>query len=128
MPVERVPADMNDWQETWHHVHSVLGRKWAFHVLRALDEGDHGFNELKERLGVRSKPLSARLSDLRCVGLVEREVVATTPPATTYRLTDDGEEFVAALRRIEEMTDVVSCGCDDDCETLSVADPPVCEC
>jgi DNA-binding HxlR family transcriptional regulator len=119
---------MDDWQETWHHVHRVLGHKWALHVLRALADGDHGFNELKDELGVRSKPLSARLSDLRCVGLVKRSVTATTPPRTTYRLTDDGAEFVDVLVNLEEMADVVPCGCDDDCETLSIADPPVCEC
>ncbi|MFC3476220.1 winged helix-turn-helix transcriptional regulator [Halobacterium litoreum] len=128
MPVERDPSDMDDWQETWHRVHDVLGHKWAFHVLRALADGDRGFNGLKDDLRVRSKALSARLSDLRCAGLVEREVEATTPPRTTYRLTEEGAEFVGALLRIEEMADVVPCGCGDDCETLSVADPPTCEC
>ena len=119
---------MNDWQETWHHVHAVLGRKWAFHVLRALSDGEHGFNELKRRLGVTAKPLSERLSELRCVGLVERDVTPNTPPESHYRLTADGERFVSALLRVEELVDVVACDCEDDCESFAVGDPPTCEC
>lgn len=124
----RVGPDMDDWQDTWHSLHRVLGHKWAVHVLRALAAGDHGFSALEDRLGVRSKALSERLSDLECVGLVERTVTATSPPRTSYSLTEDGEEFVGVLRELETLTDVVPCDCEDNCETFSVADPPVCEC
>jgi len=61
---------MDDWRETWHGLHDVLGGKWAFHVLRALDEEPQGFNALGDALGVRPKTLSARLSELRCRGFV----------------------------------------------------------
>lgn len=111
------------WQRTWHHLRDALGGKWAFHVLRALWERDHGFNELKRRLrGVTAKTLSRRLSELECAGLVDRRVEATSPPASRYSLTDDGREFVALLRRMEELVDVVDCACRDDCSTLVVGE------
>lgn len=127
--------------------------KWAVHASRALADGEHGFNELEDRLGVRSEALFERLRDLRCVGLVERSVTASAPPETSYRLTETGEEFVAVLLDLEALTGVVACDCNDkerskpgdrardsvsdcdctaksdnDCESMAVGDPAVCEC
>jgi DNA-binding HxlR family transcriptional regulator len=115
---------MDDWRETWHGLHDVLGGKWAFHVLRALDEEPQGFNALGDALGVRPKTLSARLSELRCRGFVDREVHPTTPPTTTYRLTARGEEFVSYLRAMEEL--VEPCDCADPCVVLPSELPARC--
>lgn len=104
-----------DWQRTWHAVRDVLGSKWAFHVVRALIGGDAGFNELQRRLdGVTAKVLSERLRELRCLGFVTREVHATSPPTTTYSLTEPGEELASILGDVESLVDVVECP-DGDC-------------
>ena len=78
----------DDWRRTWHAVRDVLGSKWAFHVVRTLAEDEQGFNDLKRELdGVTAKTLSERLRELRCLGFVDKEVHAISPPTTTYRLT-----------------------------------------
>ena len=104
-----------DWRRTLHAIQDVLGAKWTLHVLHALDREPAGFNELKRRLdGVTAKVLSERLHELRCLGFVTREVHATVPPSTTYRLTDAGEQLAGTLGELESMVDVVEC-VDGDC-------------
>jgi DNA-binding HxlR family transcriptional regulator len=115
---------MDDWRETWHGLHEVLGGKWAFHVLRALSEEPRGFNALSRDLGVRSKTLSKRLTELRCRGFLDREVHPTTPPTTTYRLTPKGEAFVSHLRAMEQL--VEPCDCAESCVVLPGELPAEC--
>jgi DNA-binding HxlR family transcriptional regulator len=123
-PSEGVDPAASDWREVWDGLGDALGGKWAFHVLRALDEGPAGFNELRRRVGdVTAKTLSTRLHELRCRGFVERSVVATAPPATRYALTDAGREFVSALRALEREAEHVDCDCcpgEEDCRVVTV--------
>ena len=105
-------------RRTWRHLEATLGSKWTLRVLRRLATGDARFNELRRDVGgVTAKTLSARLDDLRCAGLVARTVHATSPPATSYALTDPGREFAAVLERLEPLVSVVDCGstADDEC-------------
>lgn len=108
----------SDWQTTWHALHGLLGAKWSMHVLRLLDTGSYGFNELKREIdGVTAAMLSRRLKELECHGFVDRSVEATTPPTTTYRLTEHGREFARHLRTMEGMVDVGRC--EQRCECTS---------
>lgn len=100
---------MDDWRRTWHGLYDLLGGKWAFHVLRALADEERGFNDLRRDLGTTAKVLTERLRELECRGFLVREVHATSPPTTTYRLTDAGREFAAALRDLERQVEVVDC-------------------
>lgn len=93
----------------------LLGRKWTVPLLLALREEPRGFNALERHLGVTSKPLAERLDALRCRGFVTRTVHPTTPPTTTYRLTDGGHAFadqVAALADGVALTDCPEGGTD----------------
>lgn len=109
----------SNWQATWHSLHALLGAKWTSHVLRLLTDGDRGFNEMKVELdGITATMLSRRLSELECHGLVDRSVAATSPPTTTYRLTDRGTAVAERLRALEDVVQVETCdtaadGCDD---------------
>jgi DNA-binding HxlR family transcriptional regulator len=120
----------SDWQATWHSLHALLGRKWTLHVLRLLSTGSHGFNEMKRELdGVTATMLSRRLEELACHGLVDRTVEETTPPSTTYRLTERGATFADRLRELEWLVQRGRCE-DDACvdageECVTVA--PCCE-
>lgn len=115
------PSD--DWRRTWHAVRDVLGSKWAFHVVRALAEEPRGFNDLERELeGVTSKTLSERLRELRCLGFVDKEVHATSPPTTTYRLTDHGEELADLMVEVESLVAVVECP-DRDCPVPPATTP-----
>lgn len=105
----------DDWRRTWHAIRDLFGSKWAFHVLRSLATEEHGFNDLKRDLdGVTAKTLSERLRELRCLGFVEREVHTTSPPTTTYRLTDAGNSLAAIMGDVESLIEVAECP-DRDC-------------
>ncbi|MFC4248241.1 winged helix-turn-helix transcriptional regulator [Natribaculum luteum] len=103
-----------DWQATWHSLRELLGSKWSFHVLRLLRGGSYGFNEMQRELdGLTAAVLSRRLKELECHGLVDRSVEATTPPTTTYRLTDSGQEVTRLLSELEDLVDVRDCERDE---------------
>lgn len=109
-----------DWRDIWDGLNRALGRKWGVHVLRLLAAEPLGFNDLRRRLdGPTAKTLSERLTELRCVGLVDRHVEATSPPSTRYQLTPAGERFVGALAELEDQVELFECGCEDDCEVIS---------
>ena len=58
------------------------------------NSGCAGFNELKRELGnVSSKTLSVTLRDLEEKELIDRRVLATTPPTVKYYLTVSGWEL-----------------------------------
>lgn len=110
-----------DWRALWHGLNKALGRKWGVHALRLLAEEPLGFNELRRRLdGPTAKTLSERLTELRCAGLIERHVEATSPPSTRYELTSAGERFVEVLGALEHEVELVECGCAEDCEMITV--------
>lgn len=119
----------DDWQRRWHALRDVLGSKWACHVVRALAREERGFNDLARTLdGVTAKTLSERLRELRCRGFVEKEVHDTTPPTTTYRLTEQGHRLAAILGELEAFVEVVACP-DGDCAVPPGGDPDCpCEC
>ncbi|WP_049901105.1 winged helix-turn-helix transcriptional regulator [Halococcus agarilyticus] len=120
-PPEHAVEESAEWQAVWHGLHRALRGKWAMHVLRLLFEGPRGFNEMRRELdGPTAKTLSERLTELRCHGLVERRVEATSPPSTRYELTPAGRQFVGVLRELEAEVDLVECGCAEDCEVATV--------
>jgi len=123
------PGGSDDWRRTWHAVRDVLGSKWAFHVVRALAVDERGFNDLKRELdGVTAKTLAERLRELRCLGFVEKEVHATSPPTTTYRLTEHGASLAGVLADVESLVEVVECP-DGDCPVAPTATPDcACDC
>lgn len=114
-----------EWQATWHALREVLGSKWSLHVLRLLHSGSYGFNEMKREIdGVTAAMLSRRLKELRCHGFVERSVTTSTPPRTTYRLSDAGLRFAELLQEMEAMTTVMTdsegdpAACSDDLDLV----------
>ncbi|EMA44184.1 winged helix-turn-helix transcriptional regulator [Halococcus saccharolyticus] len=120
-PPESATEESSEWRAVWHGLHQALRGKWAMHVLRLLFEGPRGFNEMRRELdGPTAKTLSERLTELRCHGLVERHVEATSPPSTRYELTPAGRRFVAVLRELEVEVDLVECGCAEECEVATV--------
>ena len=120
-PERMISEEMPEWQAVWHGLHRTLSGKWAVHVLRLLFEEPRGFNEMRRALdGPTAKTLSKRLTELRCHGLVERHVEATSPPSTRYELTPAGRRFVAVLRELENEVDLVECECEEPCEIVTV--------
>jgi DNA-binding HxlR family transcriptional regulator len=77
----------------------VIGGKWAVVVLAHLKDGAHRYGELRRRMpDVSEKVLTTRLRELEAAGLVERTSDGGTPPAVTYRLSEEAAELAPALR------------------------------
>jgi DNA-binding HxlR family transcriptional regulator len=75
-------------------IRPVLGKitdKWAVMILTVLCPKAARFNEIKRRLeGITHKALADALKRLERNGLVTRTVLATTPVAVEYRITQLG--------------------------------------
>ncbi|MDZ7730714.1 MAG: helix-turn-helix domain-containing protein [Natrialbaceae archaeon] len=107
-----------DSQHSWHHLRTILGSKWALQVLQVLSTGQYGFNEMQRTIdGITATMLSRRLKELECHGVVTKQVEPTTPPSTTYELTDEGYQFVEVLQQLESMVTIVECSGESECTT-----------
>ena len=78
-----------------HGLLDTVAKKWSLLIIAILgNEGEKGFNELKKELGcISPKPLSDTLKSLESMGLVNKQVLATSPPTVKYSLTQDGWEL-----------------------------------
>jgi DNA-binding HxlR family transcriptional regulator len=84
---------------------SVGLNKWSVPVLVTLCAGDDAraqrFSELRERLpGISPRALTLALKALTDAGVVDRTVLATFPPATTYELARRGRALEPAVRGV----------------------------
>lgn len=80
----------------------LLQEKWVLHIVRALLEGPHGFNDLARAVGgVNTTTLSARLEHLERVGVVIKTIESTMPPRTRYELSESGR----ALHQVVDAID-----------------------
>lgn len=76
-----------------------IGRRWAGAVLLAGAQGARRFTEFRKLVpGISDRLLSQRLRELDAFGLLEREVIPTTPVQILYRPSATGTELVAALQ------------------------------
>lgn len=79
----------------------LLGGAWTPNVIWYLSECPRRFGELRADIPrVSSKVLTARLRALEAKGVVNRRVVATSPPSVEYSLTDLGRELIPVIRAI----------------------------
>lgn len=79
----------------------LVGKKWHLTTIRYLMDGPKRFNELKAVMNpMSSRTLSAVLSELREVGIVERVVQSESPISVSYRLTDKGSDLIRVLREM----------------------------
>lgn len=80
---------------------AFLGGAWTPNIIWYLRAGPRRFNELRrDVVGVSGKVLSQRLRRLHSDGIVERRVMATSPPTVEYELTDLGREILPAVDAI----------------------------
>lgn len=84
----------------------ILGGKWTGSILWHLKDEPVRFNDLARMVGGASKKMiTERLRQLEGQGLIERQVLDTSPVAVAYRITPFGRsalEFLDALRRWSE--------------------------
>ncbi|WP_225850780.1 helix-turn-helix domain-containing protein [Streptomyces sp. HPF1205] len=78
---------------------AVLGQRWAVLIVREAMLGRSRFSEFRERLGVASDVLSARLSELAAAGILEAVDYQRPGDRTRsrYVLTDAGRDLAPVL-------------------------------
>ena len=82
---------------------ALLGQKWVPRIVYELMRGKRRFNELACVVGgCNSRTLRDRLVGLEELGVIERHVIAVTPPWVEYELTEKGQKLGEVLRRLEE--------------------------
>ena len=71
----------------------LLERRWQLSIIYAALTGALRFNEFVDAIeGISPRMLSERLRDLEAAGLIERDVIPSSPPKVGYRLTDRGRQ------------------------------------
>jgi DNA-binding HxlR family transcriptional regulator len=76
-----------------------VGRRWTGAIMLAHGRGAARVGEGEAAVeGLSARMLTARLRELVAHGLVEREVIPTTPVQVRYRLTERGRDLLAAMQ------------------------------
>ena len=71
-----------------------LERRWQLSIIYAALSGAMRFSEFADAIaGISPRMLSERLRDLEAAGLVERNVIPSSPPTVEYRLTERGRRL-----------------------------------
>ena len=79
----------------------LLERRWAISVIWASLEGAARFNEFRQAVeGVPPRTLTERLRELEQAGVLERRVVAASPPYAEYRLTERGRRLAPVVQAV----------------------------
>ncbi len=70
----------------------ILSGKWKINIIGLLmmNEEPWRFADLKRKLGITSKVLSAVLKELEEDGIIARSVIDDTPVKVEYSLTEEG--------------------------------------
>ncbi|QTE30123.1 winged helix-turn-helix transcriptional regulator [Pengzhenrongella sicca] len=77
----------------------LVGKRWSPGILLAVARGAARFSEIRATVpGVSDRLLAQRLKELELAGLVERQVIATTPVQVRYSLSPRGDDLMGSLR------------------------------
>jgi DNA-binding HxlR family transcriptional regulator len=93
----RIDRDVAACERTRKIVERV-GRRWTATVLLAAERGARRFSDYRRMVvGISDRLLSQRLKELEALGVIERQVVPSTPVQIFYRPTPMGAELISAL-------------------------------
>jgi DNA-binding HxlR family transcriptional regulator len=83
---------------------SLLSGLWTPELIWSLQNGPRRFSELRRDIpNISAKVLTGRLRDLEGRGVLERNVMPTSPPTVEYQLTSLGRELLPAITSIVEV-------------------------
>lgn len=81
----------------------LLERRWQLSIIYAALTGALRFNEFAEAVaGISPRMLAERLRDLEGAGLVQRNVIPSSPPTVEYRLTARGRKLGPLIEAMRE--------------------------
>ena len=75
----------------------ILGDAWAWLIVRDAYLGVRRFEDFRDDLGISSKILSQRLTDLTEAGILMTAAYSDRPPRLAYHLTEKGNSLVPLL-------------------------------
>jgi DNA-binding HxlR family transcriptional regulator len=79
----------------------LLGGAWTPNIIWYLSGGPRRFGELRSDIPrISAKVLSTRLRALEGKGVVDRQVLPTSPPSTEYSLSALGRELIPVIQEI----------------------------
>jgi DNA-binding HxlR family transcriptional regulator len=77
----------------------LIGKRWSSGIMLAIERGAERFSEILASVdGLSDRLLAQRLKELESTGLVEREVIGTTPVQVRYRTTERGSDLLTSLQ------------------------------
>lgn len=80
---------------------AIIGGAWAPNIIWYLRGGPRRFSELRADIPqVSPKILTTRLRELEECGVVDRNVMPTSPPSVEYSLNELGMRLVPAIEAI----------------------------
>ncbi|MEQ8286079.1 MAG: helix-turn-helix domain-containing protein [Thalassospira sp.] len=78
-----------------------IADKWSMMILAVLADGPLRFNAIKRGLeGITQKALTQTLRKLERNGIVSRNVIATSPVAVEYEITDLGRSLIGPFKAL----------------------------
>src|ERR1700677_4235071 len=81
----------------------LLERRWQLSIVYAALTGALRFNEFADAVsGISPRMLSERLRDLEAAGLVQRNVIPSSPPTVEYRLTIKGRPLAPIIEAMRD--------------------------
>lgn len=83
----------------------VVGDRWSLLVVREVALGAHRFTDIARGTGAPRDRLSARLTDLVAVGVLERRAYSSAPPRSSYHLTRSGRDLLPVLQALLQWGD-----------------------
>jgi DNA-binding HxlR family transcriptional regulator len=76
----------------------LLERRWQLSIIYAALTGALRFNEFADAVaGISPRMLAERLRDLEGAGLLQRNVIPSSPPTVEYRLTPKGRKLAPLM-------------------------------
>lgn len=91
-------TDVHQVCARFHRAIELIGTRWSGAILRAVVTGNHRYAHIKAAVpGLSDTMLTTRLRSLEADGLIERNVLATSPVSVEYRLTPMGRDLEPVL-------------------------------
>lgn len=85
----------------FHRAVELIGGRWSGAILQAILAGKHRYADIKAAIpGISDTMLAQRLRELEAEGLLQRQVIPTSPVRVEYYPTEKGQALGPVLHAI----------------------------
>ena len=94
-------ADVHSVCVRFHTAIELIGTRWTGAILRAVFTGQHRYAQIRSAVpGLSDTMLTQRLRMMEAEGLLERQVIASSPVQVEYHLTAMGRDLEPVLEAV----------------------------